>query len=173
MDYQITTKKTWVQTLDALADTMRLWGIGTWKVENPLPPRARTNRHQTPEQRMVTLTYTKDGVEIVLHMNRQERAVDNLRALYLAVEDMRMIERRGVDDLVRQAYAQLPPPVDAITPTGAYAALGIMPNATTDEINAAYRARAMKSHPDHGGSDAAMRELNAARATIYRERGIV
>ncbi len=41
--------------------------------------------------------------------------------------------------------------------------LNVKPDATEDEIKRAYRNRAKWAHPDHGGSAAAMAELNRAR----------
>ena len=41
--------------------------------------------------------------------------------------------------------------------------LGLNQGAGKAEINAAYRDKARAAHPDHGGSDAAMSRLNAAR----------
>ena len=43
-----------------------------------------------------------------------------------------------------------------------YEILGIPPGATSDEIKQAYRQRAMKWHPDRGGSHAKMLEINEA-----------
>jgi DnaJ-class molecular chaperone len=40
--------------------------------------------------------------------------------------------------------------------------LGVNRNATPEEIKTAYRRQAMAYHPDHGGSEALMAELNAA-----------
>jgi hypothetical protein len=47
--------------------------------------------------------------------------------------------------------------------------LGVRPEASFDEVSAAYRRLAKRSHPDAGGSHDAMVELNAAYETI-RER---
>jgi len=44
----------------------------------------------------------------------------------------------------------------------AFAALSLRCDADADEVKAAYRARAKKTHPDMGGSHAAMLALNAA-----------
>lgn len=46
--------------------------------------------------------------------------------------------------------------------------LGVGPNATADEIRAAYRERMKRAHPDRGGSTQAAARLNAARATLLR-----
>jgi hypothetical protein len=43
-----------------------------------------------------------------------------------------------------------------------YVVLGISPQATLAEINRAYRAAAMKCHPDHGGSHEKMKLINEA-----------
>jgi curved DNA-binding protein CbpA len=40
-----------------------------------------------------------------------------------------------------------------------------------DDIERAYRRLAMERHPDKGGSDAAMAELNAARDEALQELG--
>ena len=47
-----------------------------------------------------------------------------------------------------------------------YATLQVHPSADTDVIRAAYRALAMKNHPDAGGSATRMAEINDAWATL-------
>jgi hypothetical protein len=52
------------------------------------------------------------------------------------------------------------------TVDGHYVTLGVTPDATREEIRSAYRALALKHHPDHGGSVERMREINLAYAAI-------
>jgi hypothetical protein len=52
------------------------------------------------------------------------------------------------------------------TVNGHYVTLGVTPDATREEIRSAYRALALKHHPDHGGSGERMREINLAYAAI-------
>jgi hypothetical protein len=52
------------------------------------------------------------------------------------------------------------------TVNGHYVTLGVKSDATRDEIRSAYRALALKHHPDHGGSVERMREINLAYAAI-------
>jgi len=47
-----------------------------------------------------------------------------------------------------------------------YATLGLSPDATPDQIKAAYHAKARECHPDHGGSDAAMAAVNEAYESL-------
>ena len=64
---------------------------------------------------------------------------------------------------------QLRTALDTAAPK-AYVALGVLPSAPRAVIEAAYRALAKDAHPDVGGSEARMRALNAAIASIRKER---
>jgi len=64
---------------------------------------------------------------------------------------------------------QLRTALDAASPK-AYVALGVLPSAPRAVIEAAYRALAKDAHPDVGGSEVRMRVLNAAIASIRKER---
>lgn len=49
--------------------------------------------------------------------------------------------------------------------------LGVEPSATKDEVKKAYKSKAWKAHPDHGGSNEDMMKVNAAYEAITRVRG--
>src|SRR4051794_36075928 len=108
-DYNLKTQKTWHETEADLDETMDKWGVKEWHVTRPRGARLESYS-QSSEDRSVTLRYTKNGHEVALTMAKQNRAVDNLRVLYLAVEAMRMNEKRGIAEVVQQAYAQLQAP---------------------------------------------------------------
>lgn len=178
MSYRLTTDKSWAATLDDLAETFRKWGVGRWAVEPTNPGRKASNRFQSREERTVLLTYTKSGRDVRLEMGAQDRAVDNLRVLYLVVEALRLNEARGlaasVADAYRQTYPALPAPAStasALPASSHYATLGVQPGAALVVAEAAYRALAKAAHADAGGSDARMRELNGAIEAIRKERG--
>jgi hypothetical protein len=172
MAYNLTTEKTWSQTLDDLAETFRKWRIAKWSVEPANPGRKAANKHQNQHERTVTLRFTRSGGETVLVSRDQDRAVDNLRALYLAVERMRLIDAAGLTDIVRQAYAQLPAPqAAAALPRSPYAVLGVQPDAPLTVCEAAWKARLKSVHPDAGGTDAQAVAVNAAMDAIRKERG--
>ena len=63
----------------------------------------------------------------------------------------------------------------------AYKVLGLTPNATDDEVKAAYRRMALKHHPDRvatlgedvrKAAEQKFQEINAAKETIYKARGL-
>ena len=63
----------------------------------------------------------------------------------------------------------------------AYKILGISPNATNDEVKAAYRKMALKHHPDRvstlgddirKAAEKKFQEINNAKERIYKARGL-
>lgn len=105
---------------------------------------------QTPKSRMR-----------VIAVDAYFRVADNIAAIAATLEAMRAIERHGGAQVLERAFtgfAALP----ASGPSW-WEVLGVSPAATEADIQAAYRAKAAKAHPDRGGSHAAMAELNNAR----------
>src|SRR5947207_4648048 len=102
-------------TMQELEEQMRLWGVNQWETNYPRGARSEAGQ-QKEIDRTVKLTYHKHGKTVTLVMGKQNRAVDNLRVLYLAVEAMRLNERRGISDVLESAYLQLAAPSEAIDP---------------------------------------------------------
>ncbi len=50
-----------------------------------------------------------------------------------------------------------------------YKMLGLSPTATWQEVESAYRRKAKRHHPDHGGDEDAMRALNDVYAQLKRK----
>lgn len=110
-------------------------------------------------------------------MAKQDRAVDNLRVLYLVVEALRLNESRGLAETAaaayRQEYPALPAPTSGTPPsvsTGPYALLHVRNNAPIEVVEAAYRAMSKLFHPDRAGSSATQQALNEAIEVIRKER---
>lgn len=163
--YSLTTKKTWHQTMQELEEQMRMWGVTEWETNYPRGARSEA-WNQKEGDRTVQLTYTKRGKTVTLVMGKQNRAVDNLRVLYLAVEAMRLNERRGISDVIESAYLQLAAPTQAADP---YELLEIRPDTSLEVAEAAYKAKVRNIHPDRGGSTEQMKALNRAIEEIRKK----
>jgi hypothetical protein len=164
-DYSLTTQKSWHDTLAELDHTMQLWGVTDWEVNYPGGARSQAWR-QSEADRTVKLTYVKHGKPITLLMGKQNRAVDNLRVLYLAVEAMRLNEKRGIGEVIESAYLQLAAPTQARDP---YELLDLRPDASLEVAEAVYKAKVRNIHPDKGGSTEQMKVLNKAIEAIRKK----
>lgn len=178
MAYTVTTKKTWSRILDDIEDQLSRWGgVTSWRVDAILAPRSSAKQNQTPQERTVTLRWTRRGEEYRIMMGRQSRAVDNLLVIWLILETLRLNEARGYAEQIatvyRQEFPALPAPGQATAPaasTGPYALLHVRNNAPIEVCEAAYRALSKLFHPDVTGSTATQQTLNEAIAAIRKER---
>ena len=99
---------------------------------------------------------------------------ENIRSIGLAVEAMRALERHGGATMRQKAFSgfsALPAPEPVKPKRPWHEVLGVTPEAEPELIEAAYRARAKRAHPDAGGSGEAMAELNAARDEALKAMG--
>lgn len=158
---------TWSKSMAELGKYMRDLGFDVWEIECRAALAGSPESVNLPKDvKRVTLTYADEGRRVQLSVDSQNRAMDNLRVIVLAMEARRLNIVRGVEDLVRQSYMALlggPAQVDP------YEVLGIRPDADLELAEAAYKAKARRAHPDHGGTPEAMEQLNRAIAEL-RER---
>ena len=158
----------WVTCRDRLLETIAKWqkkykAVGV-SIECPAAPRY-TSRFGSPADRAVSVTFTAGKhVDRTVTIDRFERPVDNLWALAIGLDAVRLNELRGLDDVARQVYQALPAPRER----DPFEVLGIRADADEDVIDAAYRAKAKRLHPDAGGSADAFRELQAAYEAVKR-----
>jgi hypothetical protein len=114
----------------------------------------------------VAVYFTLNGRPMVIACDRYQRAAANLRSLGLALEAMRQLARHGGGVMMERAFAgfaALP------RPPSCWDVLGVEEGASRADIERAFRHRAKKVHPDAGGNDYAMAELNAARDQALQE----
>lgn len=117
----------------------------------------------------VAVYFQLRGRAMVMARDEYETVHDNLRSIGLAIEHLRGMERHGGASMMERAFdgfVALTSP-DAID---CFKTLGIRPDATPEEINAAFRAKAKTAHPDAGGSTDAMTKLTAARDAALETR---
>lgn len=121
---------------------------------------------RTPDDPGVAVWFTWDGLQVCIPVDRYQTPASNLQAIHHILEARRTELRHGTLALVRatfQGFKALPPPPHWSS------VLGLKPNARREEIDAAYRRLASQRHPDVGGSDTAMAELNLARDRALKE----
>ncbi|MFA7248070.1 MAG: J domain-containing protein [Dehalococcoidia bacterium] len=154
----------WHFEMEKLDGVFRMWGVRDYSASPNVMLSRANSRAVTRAERAVTVVFVKDGRTVTLTMDDYETSSLNLKVLRLCLDDMRMIERRGVYETMQSAFMQLAAPATARDP---WEVLGLRPGATADEIEAMYRVKAKSAHPDApGGSEEQMKELNAARDRV-------
>lgn len=112
----------------------------------------------------VAVYFELDGAPMVMARDAYLTPQDNIMSLAHAVGHMRGLTRHGGDQMLKRAFtgfAALPAP-EAKTPW--WRVLEVDPGtAGREDIERAFRLKAMRAHPDKGGDAALMAELNRAR----------
>lgn len=104
------------------------------------------------------------GPSRVMAIDQYDRVADNLAAIAATLDAMRAIERHGGAQILERAFTgftALPAPSDG-APRDWWDVLGVLRTCTLDEARTAYRRAASAAHPDRGGTDARMAEVNRA-----------
>lgn len=112
---------------------------------------------------------TPDSPMRCMAIDRYTTVADNLAAIGATLEAMRAIERHGGAEILDRAFtgfAALP----ANTEPNWWDVLACAPDADAATINTCYREKARTLHPDAGGSEAEMAQLNLARDRALKER---
>ena len=114
---------------------------------------------------------TARGERRVMAIDQYYRVEENLAAIAATLDAMRAIERHGGAQILDRAFTgftALPAPTAARTWREVF---GFPPGAKVGipELRANYRRLASARHPDRGGSDAAMSELNVALGQAEKE----
>jgi hypothetical protein len=146
----------------ACDDEVRLMGGKRVVITSDAKVGPRGGLSEEPADPGVAVYFQLDGGSKVIAVDMHTRPAENLRAISLALDAMRALERHGGGILLDRAFAgfaALPPPGDWRS------ILGLTAERPTEAmLDAAYRIKAREAHPDRGGSDAAMAEVNKARA---------
>jgi hypothetical protein len=95
----------------------------------------------------------------------------NLRSLALAIEGLRQLERHGGSLMLERAFTGFLAITGPDWKKPWREVFGIKPGWTGDIVEL-YRAKAISRHPDAGGSDTLMAELNVAYEEARRELGL-
>lgn len=162
MRYTNPSKATWEQNAQRLRETFDKWGVGfeDWTVECEIEPQRRNGYHGLAGA--VTVHYRLPGRQnvVTMKLDSQDTPAKNLSSIAITIESIRMQERRGLGGIAAAHYLALAAPLTARDP---FEVLGLRPDASVQQIEIMYKALARDVHPDAGGSEEAMKELNEAK----------
>jgi hypothetical protein len=142
------------------------------KLEHAIMSSNITLTVSTPQDPGVAVWFIWDGLQFCIAVDRYDVPAKNLQAIHHIIEARRTELRHGTLALVRATFAgfkALPAPAgkhwrDILKLTD-------LSKIDTAAIDTAYRILSKMTHPDAGGSENAMAELNNARDTALRELG--
>ncbi len=125
---------------------------------------------QRPEDPGVSVWFTWDGLQVCIPVDRYQSVEANLQAIHHIIEARRVELRHGTLALVRASFTgfkALP------APSKGRHWRDVMhfssPPLSKAEVDERYRELAREAHPDRGGSNEEMSELNQARAEALKE----
>lgn len=117
----------------------------------------------------VAVYFTKNKRQNCLPCDTYARPWENIRAIAKAIEAFRTMERHGAHQILDQAFtgfAALPPP-GAETAVGWWVTLGVLRDATADQIQAAWKAKV------RAASELERAALNIARDEALKDKANV
>ena len=162
------------QTIQQLQDELRRLGATNVVISSNVPLR----QDGMPYANQIGKSYDDPGVAVYFKLKGKPLSMardkyrtpwENMRSLSLAIEAIRSIERHGGSTMMERAFSgfsALPPP--AAAKASWWDVLQVNRTSSEVEINENYRRLARDRHPDTGGSEAMMSELNAARDEALR-----
>ncbi|MEX0750681.1 MAG: J domain-containing protein [Dehalococcoidia bacterium] len=158
--YNLSTNKTPDETMSELR-----YCFEGWRDAELISARNLKDANDTAE-----VVFEFHGETVRVQYGLQQRYRDNLRAVYLTLEGLRLAYRRGLGDLLTNTVSQMLQLGAAAVHRDPYELLGVRPDTPLPVAEAAYKTLAKALHPDAGGSDEDMRELNDAIQRVRRDR---
>lgn len=164
-------KTSLLRALDNVETSLRLFGKDSGKpVTGVVLSSNVTLGASRPTDPGVAAWFTWDGNQVCIPVDRYSSVEANLQAIHHIIEARRVELRHGTLALVRatfRGFQALPAPTSWRKVLGLEHATEV----TKAQIDDAYRERAKAAHPDAGGNEAAMAELNAARDAARKAAG--
>jgi len=154
-------------SVERILDSLRRFGVSdgggiiSTNVQVRLDGLPRSGQAQPSDPGVAVYWKTRTGKQQVMAIDRYDRVADNLAAIAATLEAMRAIERHGGATILERAFTgfiALPAPKDW------RATIGVSVTASLEDVRRVYRRLAKERHPDSGGSEASMAELNEAWA---------
>lgn len=166
-------KTTLAGAMENVRDSLRRFGTDSEKpVSDVVISSNVTLGESNPADPGVAIWFKWDGLSVCIPVDRYSKVEANLQAIHHIIEARRTELRHGTLALVRATFtgfAALPSPGKR----GWRATLGIGADVAVTKamIESFYRDAARRAHPDAGGTNDQMAELNAARDAALKEIG--
>jgi hypothetical protein len=161
--------------LEELLGGLRLMGARAIIVSSNVPLRRdgtmyRDHSARVHDPGIAAYWDAKDGTPKNMACDCWVSVRENVRAIGLAIDGLRLIERTGASQLFERAFTGF-----ARLPSGSerkpwWEVLGVDPKATQAIIQDSYRRLALQNHPDRGGLSARMAEINHAYQEALDQR---
>jgi hypothetical protein len=119
----------------------------------------------------IAVYFQHQNKALAMCCDRYDNAPANLRSLALAIEAMRQLERHGGGTMMDRAFNGFLAITGPSSKKPWREVIGVNADwrGSITDLRALFRTKARQQHPDMGGSDALMAELNAAFAEAKRE----
>jgi len=122
----------------------------------------------TPSDPGVAVYWVENGVERVIACDAWVEPRENVRAIVMALESLRQLERCRATEILNRAFQGFNALPDH---TSWWSILGVLPDSNPEEVKQAYRKLCLDAHPDRGGgggSNERMVSLNLAYEEFQR-----
>lgn len=167
-------QRSWSQSLSKVLDEVRKLGGSEIVVSTNLKPRldglpySETARVDDPG---VAVWFMRKKKPLVLACDIYESVRANLNAVGLVIESLRAVERHGSPHMLEQAFTGFAALPAHVAEPSWWDVLGVRPEASLREIEAAHERLAQEHHPDRpGGDHERMARINRARDIARDER---
>lgn len=120
----------------------------------------------------VAVYWRDGGRDRCMAIDLYSKVEQNIAALAATIDAMRAIERHGGAAILDRAFTgftALPAPIVAGMSRPWWEVLQVPRDAKREDVKAAYRRLASAAHPDKGGTEKAMAELNVAQEQALKE----
>lgn len=168
-------KLDWNSILSRLSDEMERLGATNLVLSTNNPTRLDGRPYGNtgnPDDPGAAVYFVRKQRSLVIAQDRHILLIDNIRSIAIGIEHLRGLERHGGGSMMDRAFAgfeELPAPGGHQKRTWRQV-FGIeATNVTVSQAETTFRALARQHHPDKGGTQGAMAELNQAMEEARRE----
>jgi hypothetical protein len=157
--------------LNNVRESLCLFGVDSGRAVTEVAVTSNfTLGDERPADPGIAVWFLWDGEQRCIAVDRYLRPEANLQAVHHVLEARRTELRHGTLALVRATMKGFTLALPAPNSKPWWDVLGVPATAPLADIESAYRKLAAERHPDKGGSDAMMADLNAARDAARKER---